>query len=171
MSKNKRLSIRKNPYFITYCLVLLTLSGCQTTQLPESISQKAHRLKEINSKLYDNLQILLAFSQQEDCDLNLANKAIDGVFVIIGRPDSQEMLVAKCLEEKDVNNLINNSVDLKKEKARLVKEIESEQKQLTTSFYKFKESHAIVGFIKYVGAILGLIVLVGGVFFLKSRII
>lgn len=151
--------------------ILLTFSGCQTTQLPESIALKARRLKEINADLHNNMQILLAFSQQEDCDLALANKAIDGVFVIVGRPDSQEMLVAKCLEEKDVNNLINNSVDLKKEKAKLIKEIEGQQKELSTNYYKFKESHAVVGFIKYIGSILTIIALIGGLFFLKSKLL
>ena len=156
--------------YISICAVLLMLlSGCKTTQLPDSITQKTHRLKEINGKLYDNMQVLLAFCQQEDCDLKLVNKAIDGVFVIIGRPDSQEILVAKCLEENDINNLINSSVDLKKEKGKLLKEIESDQKELAQKYYMFKESHAIVSFIKYIGAILGLFVLIGGIFFLKNR--
>lgn len=169
MSKSKKSSI---VYILIPCfLTLLSFSGCQTTQLPESISQKTHRIKEIKEKLFDNVQILLAFCQQEDCDLHLANKAIDGVFTIIGRPDSQEMMIAKCLEEKDINNIINNSVDLKKERVALIKQIEKDQKALATNYYKFKESHAIVGFIKYIGAILGFICLIGGVFFLKSKLI
>ena len=117
------------------------------------------------------MQILLAFSQQEDCDLELSNKAIDGVFLIVGRPDSHEMLLAKCLEEKDINSLISASVDLKKEKAQLLKEVEQHQKDLTKDYYNYSESHAIVQFIKYICAVLCFLILIVGILFFKSKLV
>ena len=153
-------------------LAALTFSGCQTTKtIPQEISQKSYRIKEINRRLYDHMQILLAFSQQEDCDLELSNKAIDGVFLIVGRPDSHEMLLAKCLEEKDINSLISASVDLKKEKAQLLKEVEQHQKDLTKDYYNYSESHAIVQFIKYICAVLCFLILIVGILFFKSKLV
>lgn len=147
----------------------MLLSGCRTTQIPSRIEQNQHRLKQVNEKLYDNMQILLSFSQQEDCDIALKNKAIDGVFLIVGRPDSQEMLLSRCLDEKGLNNIISQSVELKKEKTELIKNIHEDQKTLGQDYYKFKESYAIVGFIKYIGGVLSLICLILCVLFLKNK--
>ena len=49
-------------------------------------------------------------------DEELANKALDGVFAIIGHPDSQEVLLSKVLDESAIQAIIATSVDLKKEK-------------------------------------------------------
>lgn len=159
-------SIHSAFFFFLVTVGCLACVGCQTVS-PESVIERNHRIKNINSKLYDNLQVLLAFARQEDVDLELANKALDGVFMIIGRPDAQEMLLAKCLDEKMVNDLITNSVELKREKSQLVKENDEDQRLLNVRFHRYKESHDTLNQLKW---LLGFVALFGGLgWILSSR--
>ena len=108
------------------------------------------------------MQILLAYARQEDGDLELANKALDGVFAIIGHPDSQEVLLAKCLDENAINELLKNSIDLKKERGQLVQANEKDSVIFKDNYHRFKESHETLTELKWAGgliAIFGLIAL------------
>lgn len=127
--------------------------GCQTIE-PEVISERHHRIKAINAKLYDNMQILLSYARQENIDVELANKALDGVFAIIGHPDSQEVLLSKVLDESAIQAIITNSVDLKKEKMQLTKENERDSAIVSKNFHEFKESHETLLQLKWLGGIL-----------------
>ena len=127
--------------------------GCQTIG-PEVISERNHRIKAINAKLYDNMQILLSYARQENIDVELANKALDGVFAIIGHPDSQEVLLSKVLDESAIQAIIANSVDLKKEKMQLTKENERDASIVSKNFHEFKESHETLLQLKWLGGIL-----------------
>lgn len=127
--------------------------GCQTIG-PEVISKRNHRIKEINAKLYDNMQILLSYARQENIDVELANKALDGVFTIIGHPDSQEVLLSKVLDESAIQAIITNSVDLKKEKMQLTKKNERDASIVSKNFHEFKESHETLLQLKWFGGIL-----------------
>ena len=149
---------------------ILFLAGCSNTLLPEKIAERGLRIQEINAKLHDNMQVLLAYARQENVDLDLANKALDGVFMIIGHPDSKEMLMAKCLGEDEVNAIITNSVDLKKERAQLSKDNDKDQKLLSKKFYDYKDSHAIVGFLKLSLGFLAGFGLLAALFFFKPKL-
>ena len=127
--------------------------GCQTIG-PEVISERNHRIKAINAKLYDNMQILLSYARQENIDVELANKALDGVFAIIGHPDSQEVLLSKVLDESAIQAIIATSVDLKKEKMQLTKENERDASIVSKNFHEFKESHETLLQLKWLGGIL-----------------
>ena len=127
--------------------------GCQTVS-PEVLAERNHRIKAINAKLYDNMQILLSFARQENIDVELANKALDGVFAIIGHPDSQEVLLSKVLDERAIQEIITNSVDLKKEKIQLTKENERDSAVVSKNFHEFKESHETLLQLKWLGGIL-----------------
>lgn len=147
---------RTNPIAF-WCLIALgsfLCVGCQTLS-PEVLAERNHRIKEINEKLFDNLQILLSFARQEDVDLELANKALDGVFAIIGHPDSQEVLLAKCLDDNAISSIIAKSMDLKKEKHSLTKANESDSTLLNKAFHKYRESHNILMQLKWIAILLG----------------
>lgn len=131
------------------------LAGCQTVG-PEILAERNHRIKEINAKLHDNMQILLAYARQEDIDLDLANKALDGVFSIIGHPDSQEVLLAKCLDEKAINDLLRNSVDLKKERSQLVQANEKDSVIFKDNYHRFKESHETLTDLKWAAGLIAI---------------
>lgn len=139
--------------------------GCQTIG-PEVISERNHRIKAINAKLYDNMQILLSFARQEDVDLDLANKALDGVFAIIGHPDSQEILLAKCLDESVINSLITTSMDLRKERLQLTKDNERDSAIVSKNFHDYKESHETLTQLKWIA---GVIVFLGAICFFVYR--
>lgn len=139
--------------------------GCQTIG-PEVIAERNHRIKEINAKLYDNMQILLSFARQEDVDLDLANKALDGVFAIIGHPDSQEILLAKCLDESVINSLITTSMDLRKERLQLTKDNERDSAIVSKNFHDYKESHETLTQLKWIA---GVIVFLGAICFFVYR--
>lgn len=135
------------------------LVGCQTIS-PEVLAERNHRIKEINAKLFDNMQILLSYARQENIDLEQANKALDGVFLIIGHPDSQEVLLSKVLDEEAIKAIITHSIDLKKERMQLVKDNERDAVVVNKNFHEFKESHETLlqlkwfaGILLFVGAI------------------
>lgn len=161
---------QEHPYIIFLLIAIgcFACVGCQTIS-PEVLVERNHRIKAINEKLFDNLQILLSFARQEDVDLELANKALDGVFAIIGHPDSQEVLLAKCLDESAINSIITGSIDLKKEKGNLTKANEMDSAILNKTFYKYKESHSVLNQLKWLG---GILVLLGiaGIFFYKPKL-
>lgn len=100
------------------------------------------------------MQILLSFARQENIDAELANKALDGVFAIIGHPDSQEVLLSKVLDENAIQAIITNSVDLKKEKMQLTKDNERDTSIVSKNFHEFKESHKTLLQLKWLGGIL-----------------
>ena len=141
------------------------LAGCQTIG-PEVLVERNHRIKEINAKLHDNMQILLSYARQEDVDLELANKALDGVFAIIGHPDSQEILLAKCLDESAINSLITTSMDLRKERLQLTKDNERDSAIVSKNFHDYKESHEALTQLKW---ITGVIVFLGAICFFVYR--
>ena len=155
--------ILKHPFsmYLLMAIGCLACVGCQTIT-PEVLAERNHRIKEINAKLHDNLQILLSYARQADVDLELANKALDGVFAIIGHPDSQEVLLAKCLDENAINSIITGSVDLKKERCQLVQANERDSVIFKDNYHKFKESHETLNELKWAGgliAIFGIILL------------
>lgn len=133
--------------------------GCQTIG-PEVLAERNHRIKAINTKLYDNMQVLLAYVRQEDSDLDLSNKALDGVFSIIGHPDSQEVLLAKCLDEEAINYLLRNSVDLKKERSQLVRMNEKDSVFFKDNYHKFKESHEILTKLRWAAGLMAIFVVI-----------
>lgn len=141
------------------------LAGCQTIG-PEVLVERNHRIKEINAKLHDNMQILLSYARQEDVDLELANKALDGVFAIIGHPDSQEILLAKCLDESAINSLITTSMDLRKERLQLTKDNERDSAIVSKNFHDYKESHEALTQLKWIA---GVIVFLGAICFFVYR--
>ncbi len=141
------------------------LAGCQTIG-PEVLVERNHRIKEINAKLHDNMQILLSYARQEDVDLELANKALDGVFAIIGHPDSQEILLAKCLDESAINSLITTSMDLRKERLQLTKDNERDSAIVSKNFHDYKESHEALTQLKWIA---GVIVFLGVICFFVYR--
>ena len=106
------------------------------------------------------MQILLSYARQENIDLEQANKALDGVFLIIGHPDSQEVLLSRVLDEEAIKAIITHSVDLKKERMQLVKDNERDAVIVNKNFHEFKESHETLiqlkwfaGILLFVGAI------------------
>ena len=103
------------------------------------------------------MQILLAYARQEDIDLDLANKALDGVFAIIGHPDSQEILLAKCLDEVAINELLKNSIDLKKERGQLVQANEKDSVIFKDNYHRFKESHETLTELKWTAGIIAIL--------------
>lgn len=139
--------------YLLMAIGCLACVGCQTIT-PEVLAERNHRIKAINSKLYDNMQILLSYARQENIDVELANKALDGVFAIIGHPDSQEVLLSKVLDESAIQSIITNSVDLKKEKMQLTKENERDSAIVSKNFHEFKESHETLLQLKWLGGIL-----------------
>ena len=141
------------------------LAGCQTIG-PEVLVERNHRIEEINAKLHDNMQILLSYARQEDVDLELANKALDGVFAIIGHPDSQEILLAKCLDESAINSLITTSMDLRKERLQLTKDNERDSAIVSKNFHDYKESHEALTQLKWIA---GVIVFLGAICFFVYR--
>ena len=151
----------KHPFsfYLLIAIGCLSCVGCQTVG-PEVLVERNHRIKEINAKLHDNMQILLAYARQEDIDLDLANKALDGVFAIIGHPDSQEVLLAKCLDENAINELLKNSIDLKKERGQLVQANEKDSVIFKDNYHRFKESHETLTEIKWAA---GLIAIFGAI--------
>ena len=154
--------------FLMIALGCFACVGCQTVS-PEVLAERNHRIKAINAKLYDNMQILLSFARQENIDVELANKALDGVFAIIGHPDSQEVLLSKVLDERAIQEIITNSVDLKKEKIQLTKENERDSAVVSKNFHEFKESHETLLQLKWLG---GILLFVGAIclFFFKPKL-
>ena len=64
----KSLTIKlKHPFsqFLLIAIGCLSCVGCQTIG-PEVLVERNHRIKEINAKLHDNMQILLAYARQEE---------------------------------------------------------------------------------------------------------
>jgi hypothetical protein len=133
--------------------------------------RKRAELQGINGKLYDHLQVLLWVAKDNGGEgrNGIGSRALDGCLEIVGHPDSNEMILAKNIDIGGVNELVEEAVQLRSRKAKLVGSLEKDALLLRKKCASYESSHRTLGTLKFFTGTLAVVAIVGGLIFLRLR--